>query len=295
MENKLELSNGGRLTASDVIEQVQRIQQVMEAVMKKDVHYGVIPGTDKPTLYKPGAEKIMLTFRIANDTVVDDLSTHDEIRYRVRQKAIHIESGNVLGEGIGEASSSEEKYKWKKSVNAQEWEEAAADRRREKWFKGKQGADYQVKQIRTNPSDVANTILKMGKKRAIVDMVLTVTAASDIFAQDLDEDHLIPDDGSQPVPDSKKYEVKKTEPVKSETGEPADERREPQATPDGIKMSTVPQHKRIYAIYKNKGMTDAQMKGALKSIYGKDHLTELTVSQASAFMEWIEKQELLHA
>ena len=36
-------------------------------------------------------------------------------------------------------------------------------------------------------ADTYNTILKMSKKRAHIDAVLTATAASDIFAQDLDD------------------------------------------------------------------------------------------------------------
>ena len=43
------------LDVDDVIHQVQKIQRVMEAVMKEGEHYGVIPGIDKPTLLKPGA------------------------------------------------------------------------------------------------------------------------------------------------------------------------------------------------------------------------------------------------
>ena len=54
------------LTAAQVKAQVQLIQQVMESVMLKDVHYGTIPGTPKPTLYKAGSEKILSTFRKRN-------------------------------------------------------------------------------------------------------------------------------------------------------------------------------------------------------------------------------------
>jgi len=39
----------------------------------------------------------------------------------------------------------------------------------------------------TNPADQFNTVLKMAKKRAHVDAVLTVTAASDIFTQDIED------------------------------------------------------------------------------------------------------------
>ncbi len=44
---------------------VQKIQQIMRAAMRKDEHCGVIPGTDKPSLLKPSAEKLCLTFRLA--------------------------------------------------------------------------------------------------------------------------------------------------------------------------------------------------------------------------------------
>ena len=38
-----------------------------------------------------------------------------------------------------------------------------------------------------NPADYYNTVLKMAKKRAHVDAVLTATAASDIFTQDIED------------------------------------------------------------------------------------------------------------
>lgn len=176
-------------TAKEILAQVQLIQEVMEAVMKKDIHYGIIPGTPKPTLYKPGAEKLLSTFHIGVDPreEIIDLSNDDEIRYRVLTKGFSQESGNLLGVGVGECSSSEEKYKWRKPVCEEEFNETAADRKRVAWKHGPGGKAYQQKQIRMNPIDVANTVLKMAKKRSLVDMTLTITAASDIFDQDLED------------------------------------------------------------------------------------------------------------
>jgi hypothetical protein len=175
------------MTAAQVKAGVQLIQQVMAAVMEKGVHYGVIPGTQKPTLYKPGSEKILTTFRIAAyPKEVEDLSTPDEIRYRVKVHGIHQTTNILVGVGIGECSSSEEKYKWRKPVCDEEFNETPEDRKRQVWKKY-DGKTYQQKQIRTNPSDVANTILKMAKKRAQIDMTLTATAASDVFDQDLED------------------------------------------------------------------------------------------------------------
>lgn len=173
----------GRLSASEIRADVNLIQEVMQAVMKKDVHYGTVPGCgDKPTLLKPGAEKIASTFRLAIEPAVDDLSKDDEIRYRVLAKVTHQLTAVFLGAGIGEASTNEEKYKWRKVVSAAEWDATPEDRKRVKF-----GRDYTTQQVRTNPSDVANTVLKMAKKRALIDAVLTITAASDIFTQDIED------------------------------------------------------------------------------------------------------------
>lgn len=38
-----------------------------------------------------------------------------------------------------------------------------------------------------NPADYYNTVIKIAKKRAFVDAILTTTAASDIFAEDVEE------------------------------------------------------------------------------------------------------------
>lgn len=145
------------------------------------VHYGKIPGTPKPTLYKAGAEKILATFRIATDFEVTDLSTDDCIRYRVKVIGV-LPSGEIVGYGIGECSTDEEKYRWKKPACDAEWKDTDPMLRREKYY-----GTTKTKQIRTNPADLANTILKMAKKRGMIDMVLTSTAASDVFDQDLED------------------------------------------------------------------------------------------------------------
>lgn len=176
------------LTAVQIKAQVNLIQEVMQAVMKQDIHYGTIPGTPKPTLYKAGAEKILSTFKIGVDPESEDLSVGDEVRYRVKAKGFDQLSGALLGVGVGECSSSEEKYKWRRPVCDEEFDETPEDRKRIVWKRGSgNNPNYQVKQVRTNPADVANTILKMAKKRAQIDLTLTVTAASDVFDQDLED------------------------------------------------------------------------------------------------------------
>jgi len=172
-------------SANQVLAQVRLIQEVMQTVMKPGTHYGTIPGTKKPSLFKPGSETILSTFRIAVKPEVEDLSDDDCVKYRVRAVG-ELPNGQVVGIGIGEASSNEEKYKWRRAVCDEEYNETPEDRRRLKWSKWKEKVQS-TKQVRVNPADVANTILKMAKKRAQIDLCLTATAASDCFTQDLED------------------------------------------------------------------------------------------------------------
>lgn len=187
--------NQGRMAVADIISHVAMVQEVMRAVMigpskenPNGVHYGIIPGTDKPTLLKSGAEVLCMAFRIADSYAVEDLSTDGVVRYRVTCTGTHQVTGLVLGTGMGEASSGEEKYKWRKASSRQEFEDTPPNMRRTKHGYNKfEKKAFEIQQVRTEPADLANTILKMANKRAKMAMVLNVTAASDCFSQDLDD------------------------------------------------------------------------------------------------------------
>lgn len=175
------------LTAVEHRAQVNLIQHVMREVMEKDVHYGIVPGTGKPSLWKPGAEKLSMTFHIAIDPTIEaDLSTEDVIRYRIRATATSQASGSFLGAALGECSSNEEKYKWRAAVCPEEFEDTPVDRRRRKWKRGEH-ENYSINQVRAECADIANTVLKMAVKRAVIAVILQVTAASDCFTQDLED------------------------------------------------------------------------------------------------------------
>jgi hypothetical protein len=184
-------------TAVSIRAQVNLIQEVMQAVMREGTHYGKIPGTPKPSLWKPGAEVLCATFHIAPSYRIEDLSGLDFIRYRVACVGTHQASVIVMGEGMGECSSLEEKYKWRKATSNREFTNTPEDRKRIKYGYDKQERrEYEVQQVRTECADQANTILKMACKRAQVAMSLNVTAASDIFTQDIEDlpEELRPDD-----------------------------------------------------------------------------------------------------
>lgn len=252
-------------SAAEMQTHVQRIQQVMQAVMKSDTHYGVIPGTQKPTLYKAGSEVLLTTFRIAVDPVVEDLSDGDHIRFRVIARGVHQTTGTIIGAGIGECSSAEEKYCWRDAVCPEEWEATDPDRRRIKYAKGRDG-HYTRSQVRTNSADLANTILKMAKKRAQIDMTLTALAASDIFTQDLED---LPE-GMRHVGDDDRPRTK------PRTTKPA-------AT-NGNGMATEKQLRLIGARLSSAGIDQA----ALLHHFGIDAIEDLPFASVNDALSWIQ-------
>lgn len=137
--------------------QIQIIHQLMREVMKKGLHYDTIPGCGpKPTLLKPGAEKICLTFRLAPSYQITRTDRELHREYEIICTLTYITTGIVAGQGVGCCSTMENKY-------------------------------LRAKSKTTHPPDVYNTCLKTAKKRALVDAILTCTAASDLFAQDIEE------------------------------------------------------------------------------------------------------------
>ncbi len=273
------------LTAAEIRSQVNLIQEVMKAVMKDGHHFGQIPGAgNKPVLFKAGAEKLLFTFRLSADPEIEDLSTGDVIRYRVRCK-VYDRAGAYLGAGVGECSSDEEKYRWRAAVCKEEFEETPEDRRRMKYAKRRDGGAYRIAQVRTMPADLANTILKMAKKRAQIDAALTVTAASDIFAQDLED---LPEEVREAVAENG---------APKENGKPAPEPPKPKAAPDHANPATENQCKAIFSMCRKLGITDDyevhSKASRLAGIPEPDvvaSLKSLTFAQASSVIKALQEE-----
>ncbi len=263
------------LTAKEVRAQVNLVQEVMKGVMQNGTHYGKIPGCgEKPTLLKPGAEKLASTFRLAINPEITDLSTKDNHRYQIRACITHQVTGLFLGAGVGECSSAEEKYCWRNAVCDEEYADTPEDRRRIK-YKSAYGKITKLKQVRTNPADIANTVLKMAKKRALIDGILTVTGASDIFTQDIED---LPEE----LLDKKAAKKPESEPSATDADYATDDipfdspAPAPAPTPKttGDKISDA-QRKRMYAIARNAGMSDNDFKAELERM-GYKSSTDVT-------------------
>lgn len=210
----------GEVSVDDIVKQRAKIKQVMETVMTDGVHYGKVPGVGKPTLLKPGAEVLNVTFRLApsyhSDRLFDDAG---HLTVIARCVLTHAPSGMVLGEGEGMCSTRESKYAYRKASRMcpqcgseailkskyppRETDYPGAQPTDEPgWYcnrnKGGCGANFRFddpevvnqetgKKENTDLADSWNTVLKMADKRALVAAILNVTAASDIFTQDVED------------------------------------------------------------------------------------------------------------
>ena len=197
--------NAMELSVDDAVRQINKVQEIMARVMHKDEHFGTVPGTNKPMLYKPGAEKLGFVFRLTPDyerEFVDLGGGHRE--YIIKCTLTHIPTGRVVGQGVGSCSTMESKYRWRtgqvtptgRPVPKEYWDLRKENPKDAQDIIG--GRGFNVRKVDGNwqiveqgervenqdIGDTWNTVIKMAKKRAFVDSMLTATAASDIFTQD---------------------------------------------------------------------------------------------------------------
>lgn len=201
------------VTAGQLSDRLAVIQQASQQAMKEDVDFGIVPGTKKPTLFKPGAEKLGVLFEL--DVQLHNEKTWDGDHLTVVSTATvyHAPSGSRMGSGEGICSTREKKY----AVRRQDRvcpdcgePQVRQSNHDDEWFcwrkKGgcghkwpndsDQGRAFDAMQVGEVPNpdlaDTWNTVNKMAEKRARVDAILAVTGASALFTQDVE-------DGQPPV------------------------------------------------------------------------------------------------
>lgn len=102
------------------IERRNAITQFVKELMKEDVDFGKIPGVDKPTLLKPGAEKLVTFFGLSPEFTledrVEDWTGKDhgkEAFFYYRYRCRLTRGGRLIGEGEGSCNSWESKYRYR--------------------------------------------------------------------------------------------------------------------------------------------------------------------------------------
>lgn len=172
-------------------EMMAQIQQFVSEQLKEGEDYGVIPGVAKPSLLKPGAEKLCNIFGFGVEMIeVDKLEDWDRGFFNYTYKAVirNKRTGLVESECIGSCNSKEAKYayRWIPEFKASEPDKARADKHEVR--KSKSGKDFVW--FRLPNEDIysqVNTLQKMAQKRAMVGAVLIATRASGFLTQDMED------------------------------------------------------------------------------------------------------------
>lgn len=208
------------VTVKDALNAYQAKKELIDGIMKKDVDYGIIPGTAKPALLKAGAEKVTSFFglspRFTDAEVVNDWmgENHGGEPFFFYRRTCNLYKGSILVASVdGSCNSWEKKYRWrggericpqcgkatiKKSKYAPKGKPEAEPGfycyaklggcGAEFNFDDKTITEQKLEQV-INPdvSDLVNTILKMADKRALVAATLIATGMSEYFTQDVDD------------------------------------------------------------------------------------------------------------
>jgi hypothetical protein len=183
MENNLAVLNQntslsltiGETAVKELMTQRLQFEKFVKAQLKDKIDFGELPGTDKPALFKPGAEKIASLFqlgvRIFKSERTIDMDKNFAL-FAVTIEIYYIPTGAIICQCEGIANSREKKYRTR---GVYEWD----PRVRKK---------VKVRDEETPVGDVLNTLNKMAFKRAYVGGVIIATKASDFFNHDLSED-----------------------------------------------------------------------------------------------------------
>lgn len=171
-------------------ERRKQFNEWVNSQLREDVDFGVVPGASKPSLLKPGAEKILQLYGCLLNLVITGEDCDPSTGYynvNCRAEALTIQGGQLIGVGVGRCCSFESKYRWRWDY----WRKASPPPDGEGWetfWDKKANAEkYRRRLENRDLIDQWNTVLKMAKKRAAVDLALTISGASEKFTQDVED------------------------------------------------------------------------------------------------------------
>lgn len=187
-------------------------QEFIKEYLVIDEDFGTIPGTPKPTLLKPGADKLCEIYGLSDDYLIEKsverFDTKPELfDYTVKCILKTRRDGCFVGAGYGSCNSFEGKYLYRDVrrkcpscgkeaiIKGQEkygggwvcWKKK--DGCGAKFAEGDKSIEGQAtgKEYNDDIPTQKNTILKMAKKRAKIDAVIAATRSSGIFTQDIED------------------------------------------------------------------------------------------------------------
>ena len=192
---------------------INKFQQTCQKLLLKGHDFGAIPGTQKPTLLKPGAEKITKILGLSDQYNVTQRIEEWErgfFHYEIKCTLCHLVSGVVVSEGIGSCNSMEGKYRYRWVFPDDVPEGIDHSKLVKKTGKRKDGKGT-FTQYRLENEDIysqVNTLLKMAEKRSLIDAALHAGRLSDLFTQDIEDTQIGTVEKDEPVkPAAKKREA----------------------------------------------------------------------------------------
>ena len=173
--------------------------------------YGILPGTTAVALYKPGAEKLAEFYRlIQRPTVTHRREEWDSgfFHYEVQMDLLSRDSGQVMGTGIGSCNTMEARYRWRiAKLRCPECDAEAIIKGKAEYgggfvcFERKGGCkakfadddtritEQKLGQVENDDTyTLVNTVLKMAKKRALVDAVVSITRSAGLLVEEGEDD-----------------------------------------------------------------------------------------------------------
>lgn len=193
------------------VERREQMVSFVKQIMVDGIDFGVIPGTDKPTLLKPGAEKLLSFFGLSvtlQSEKVEDWSGSEhggEPLFAYTYRACAFRGPLLIAQADGHCNTWEGKYRYRNADRlCPECGQPTILKSKDKpeffcWRKkGGCGATFSDSDPRVtdqvvgkvpnqDPHSLINTVQKMAQKRAIVAVALLAVNASEFFTQDVED------------------------------------------------------------------------------------------------------------
>ena len=153
---------------ADIKRNIMMCERLVNEVLEAGVDYGKVPGVAEPFLQDPGAGKIMAAFNLyAEHHILSERLESGLISYLIAARLVHRESGRVVAEGIGAASTEETKHKYRWVKNPEDYGYHPDDfqgRAKRKAKDGSGDTEYHI----PNPErgELQHVVASMAAKRA---------------------------------------------------------------------------------------------------------------------------------
>ncbi|EDK34939.1 hypothetical protein [Clostridium kluyveri] len=224
------------ITLNDAKNRVELLQSFVKEMMIINIDYGFIPNCSKPSLFKSGAEKLCDIFGFSKKIeILNRVEDWEKalFHYEIKTILINKKTGLIEAEGIGSCNNRERKYKNQDGYS------------------------------------IVNNILKMAKKRAFIDAVLSATRSSGLFTQDM-EDNLLPLNNGNDDKDITKIQSNNTN-----------------GSAETKYLQNKKYHYELISIIKENNIPTSEIKELIKKRYKVSQIKQLSSPQICDFIKYL--------